>query len=58
MFNMLNLFFSENLSDFKQLRAGICFVEFIPRTMTGKIKRKLLQALAEELYMGDTLTIF
>lgn len=45
--------FAENTADYKHLRAGVCFVDEIPRTPTGKIRRVVLQSLANTLYMGD-----
>lgn len=47
------IFPSENMSEYKQLRGGVCFVDAIPRTATGKIKRLALQELAKTLYMDD-----
>lgn len=41
---------TENLSDWKQLRGGVKFVDAIPRTPTRKIKRPQLQELALSLY--------
>ena len=34
---------SEALSDYKQLRGGVVFMETIPRTLLGKIDRKALR---------------
>lgn len=46
-FNLSNfLFFLDNLPDWKHLRGGVKFVDFIPRTPTGKIIRPTLKKLA------------
>lgn len=42
----------ENLSDYKQLRAGVHFIDALPRTANGKVKRQELKKLAEMLSQG------
>ncbi|EEB18855.1 luciferase, putative [Pediculus humanus corporis] len=38
------------LSEYKSLTAGIRFIDFIPKTATGKIDRNTLKSIALELY--------
>lgn len=44
----------ENCSDFKQLRGGVYFVEFLPMTPSGKVLRRKVRDLAIELFNNTT----
>ncbi|KAJ1531426.1 hypothetical protein ONE63_000106 [Megalurothrips usitatus] len=35
---------AERLSDYKQLRGGVLFLEHMPKTLTGKVARRELKA--------------
>lgn len=41
---------NENLTDMKTLCGGIYFVKELPMTPSGKIQRRLVKELANELY--------
>jgi len=41
---------SENFNDSRKLRGGVYFVESLPTTSSGKVKRKVVRANANELF--------
>lgn len=41
---------AEKLTDFKKLRGGVFFVDDLPKTVTGKVLRRVVQETAENLY--------
>lgn len=41
------IFFSDNLSEYKQLRGGVIFLEKMPLTPSGKVNRKTIKLLAK-----------
>lgn len=45
-----NNFFLEKLSDAKQLRGGIYFVDTLPVTPSGKVLRRKVQEIAMQRY--------
>lgn len=46
------IFFSENMSDSKQLRGGVVFLDKIPLTYSGKVDRKKLREM-KKICVGE-----
>lgn len=42
--------FVENLVDSRKLRGGVYFVDSLPTTPSGKVKRRVVRAIAIELF--------
>lgn len=41
---------ADNLADSRKLRGGVYFVDYLPTTPSGKVKRKVAKAYAIQLF--------
>ncbi len=53
-----SIFFSETMGYVKQLRAGVVFVDEIPRLSTGKLDRKYFKQLVSNEVIKNDSKIF